>query len=245
MPKLEAVIFDADGTLFDTFELIVSAYQHVAETYGLRIPTSSEVRAQMGKSIPDILRHFYPGVDINMLLETSNEYFATNIMKSEAFKGAENLLAHLQAQGLRLAILTNGNTKVHNTLRHHKLDRYFSSVVHLERIQKPKPDPEGFLLACSECGVKPHEAIMVGDVVTDIETGKNASALATIAVTHGFGSSEELKRSQANYVVDGIAGIKTVLSQLMVPGSAHAAPEAAVAVAETMPEPQSMLTAPA
>jgi HAD superfamily hydrolase (TIGR01549 family) len=173
------------------------------------------ITPQMGKALPDIFKSLYPGFDVDTLLHTNNQYVAANAMKSEAFDGVEELLIYIQTEGAKLAILTSGSSKVLDILNHHNLEMYFTSIVHHERVQNPKPDPEGFLLACVECGVKPQEAIMVGDTSVDIETGRNASALATIAVTHGYGLLKDLENSKANYVVDDIAGIKDIIAKLI------------------------------
>ncbi len=214
MQKCEAVVFDADGTLFDTFELIVSAYKHVAETQDLWVPTASEVRAQLGKALPDIFKHFYPDQDIQTLLETNNTFVAANTMNSEAFAGVEELLQDLKSQGVKLAILTGGGSKVHDVLRQHGLAEYFTSVVHHERITKPKPDPEGFLLACRECNTAPEETVMIGDTAFDIGAGRNAHALATIAITHGFGTIESLKKARPDFMAKDIFEVGKILSHL-------------------------------
>jgi pyrophosphatase PpaX len=215
MQKCKAVVFDADGTLLDSFELIVSAYRHVAETHNLRIPSAGEVRAQLGKTLPDIFRHFYPDEDIEKLLNTNSAFVAANAMNSAAFEGVEELLLELTADGVKLAILTGGGAKIHDVLKQHHLDGYFTSVIHHERIKNPKPDPEGFMLACHECGTTPQDTVMVGDTTFDIETGKNAHALATIAVTHGFGELADLKRVQPDYIAKDVFEVGTVLSRLV------------------------------
>jgi pyrophosphatase PpaX len=214
MQTCKAVVFDADGTLFDTFELIVSAYKHVAETHGLRVPTAGEVRVQLGKALPDIFRHFYPDQNIQTLLDTNNTFVAANTMNSEAFAGVEELLQDLKAKDVKLAILTGGGSKVHDVLEQHGLAKYFTSVVHHERITKPKPDPEGFLLACRECSTIPEETIMVGDTSFDIETGRNAHALATIAVRHGFGTTESLEKAKPDFMTKDVFEVNAILSRL-------------------------------
>jgi HAD superfamily hydrolase (TIGR01509 family) len=211
MNTLRAVIFDSDGTLLNSFELIYSAYVHVAETHGLRVPTPEEVQAQLGNSLPDMFRSLFPGEDTNSLLETNNAYIAANVMKSEAFEGVDELLTELKAMGLKLAILTSGSAKIHSVLKHHKLSEHFTSVVHHERITKPKPSAEGFILAAKECGAKPEESIMVGDMAVDIDTGKNAGALSTIALTHGFGTKESLEEAEPGYIVDSLSAIKPII----------------------------------
>ena len=215
MQNCKAIVFDADGTLFDSFELIVSAYRHVAETHKLRVPTSSEVRAQLGKALPDIFKHFYPNQDIQTLLDTNSAFVAANAMNSEAFAGVHELLQQLVDAGIKLAILTGGGPKIQDVLNHHGLGTYFTSVVHHERIKNPKPDPEGFLLACTECNVAPQEAVMVGDTVYDIETGQNAHALATIALTHGFGEIEDLEKVHPDYTAKDIFEVSAILSELV------------------------------
>jgi pyrophosphatase PpaX len=214
MQYCKAVVFDADGTLFDTFDLIVSAYRHVAETHQLRVPTADEIHAQLGKALPDIFQHFYPDQDVQALLATNDKFVAANTMSSEAFAGVEELLQNLTKKGIKLAILTGGGSKIHNVLKQHGLDGFFTSVVHHERITRPKPDPEGFLLACLECGIKPEEAVMVGDTSYDIGAGKNAHALASIAVTHGFGTIEDLKQAKPDYTARDIFEVGDILSRL-------------------------------
>jgi len=215
MAELKAVVFDSDGTLLNSFELIAAAYRHVAESHKLRIPSPEEVRFQLGKSLPDIFKAFYPNYDVKRLLDTNSQFIAANAMSSEAFAGLHEMLEALHARGLKLAILTSGNHKVVDLLKHHRIEKYFSSVVHHERIKAPKPDPEGFLLAVHECGVKPGEAIMVGDTTVDIHTGKNAGAFATIAVTHGYSSVDKLRSVNPDYLLEDLYAVKSTICKLL------------------------------
>ena len=215
MRKPNAIIFDADGTLLDSFELIVAAYRHVAEVHSLRIPTAEEIQAQLGKSVSDIYKSLYPSCSVNDLLQTNGEFIAANVMNTQAFEGVYEVLFALHARNLKLAILTSGTHKVINILQHHGLEKYFSSIVYQERIQRPKPDPEGFYLAAQECGVSPGEAVMVGDMVVDILAGKNAGALATIGVTHGCGYFNDLKRAGADFVASDLIEVQQIVEELV------------------------------
>lgn len=214
MRKPKAIIFDADGTLLNSFELIVAAYRHVAETHNLRVPTVEEIQAQLGKSVPDIYRSLYPSCSVDDLLQTNGEFIAANVMNTQAFEGVYEVLFALHARNLKLAILTSGSHKVINILQHHGIDKYFSSIVHHERTQNPKPNPEGFYLAAQECGVEPEEAVMVGDMVVDILAGKNAGALAAIGVTHGCGYFNDLKRVGADFVASDLIEVQQIVEEL-------------------------------
>jgi len=216
MPQVKAIIFDSDGTLFNTFELIVSAYRYVAKTHSIKPPTIPEIQAQLGRSLPDIMRTFWPDRDVDELLRTNNDFFALNIVRAAGFDGLEELLKTLYIHNLKLAILTSGDGK--NTtklLQYHGFKHYFSSVVSHDRITCPKPDPEGLLLAAKECGASPSETIMVGDSVQDVLAGKNSVVRATIAVTHGYGLASDLQAVKADYIVDSLPAVERTILKLI------------------------------
>ncbi len=216
-----AVIFDADGTLYDSFEMIMSAYGHVAMSHNLRTPSAEEIRSQLGNSLPNIFKSLYPGHDIETLLHTNNEFVAANVMKSEVFEGLHDMLRQLQASGYKIAILTSGSQKIHDILMHHEITDFFDSVVTHERVENPKPDPEGFILAAAECVVDPHTAIMVGDMPNDILAGKNAGAFKTIAVSHGYGARNDLINVKADYIFDNLHDVTSQLIKLRSSESAN------------------------
>lgn len=211
---IKCVVFDSDGTLVNSFELIVSAYAHVAREHGLKPPTAEEVKQQLGKSLPDIFGTFYPDSDVDTLVKTNSEFIKEHASESAAFEGLHELLQALRDQGLKLAILTGGNHRIEDVLQHHGIRDFFDSVVHCERVTKPKPDPEGLLLALQECGAKPEEAAMVGDSVQDIGAGKNAHVAKTIAITHGTGKRQDLVRAGADHFVDSLPELLVYLQSL-------------------------------
>jgi HAD superfamily hydrolase (TIGR01549 family) len=216
MASIRAVVFDSDGTLFNTFELINEAYNHVARTHGLQPPTAEQVLEKLRLSVPlpEILATFFPGYEVTTLLETNNAFFAENALKISGFEGLHSLLDELVDQGLKLAILTAGDHKIHDILASYGLEHHFSSVVHCNRIQNHKPHPEGFLLAMQECGVAATEAVMVGDSLVDIAAGQAAGALATIGITHGNGTYDDLQRAGADYIVGSLPEIAPIIERM-------------------------------
>jgi phosphoglycolate phosphatase-like HAD superfamily hydrolase len=69
---------------------------------------------------------------------------------------------------------------------------------------KPKPDPEGLLLALHRLGSSPDEALVIGDHTIDIESAKNASVVVSIGVTHGFDDRERLLSSNPTKIIDSL-----------------------------------------
>jgi phosphoglycolate phosphatase-like HAD superfamily hydrolase len=120
-PGLKAVIFDSDGTLLDSFELIYAAQIAAAKAHGQRPPTREAYRAQLGKSLLQIFEALYPGADHQGMMATNGDYFAAHATEAIMFEGLHALLQDLQARGLKLALLTGGNHKIYDALRHHGL----------------------------------------------------------------------------------------------------------------------------
>jgi len=211
---IKAVVFDSDGTLINSFRLIVSAYAYVAQNFGYEPPSEEAILEQLGKALPDIYKALFPNGDIEAMVALNSKFFTENVAKSESFEGLRDMLDELKKAGLKLAIVTGGNHRIHDALGHHGINDYFESVVHCERVSAPKPDPEGFLMAVRELDVAPGEALMVGDSVQDIFAGKNGKAYATIGISHGYGKREDLHAADADYIVDSLAELAKLIQEL-------------------------------
>lgn len=211
---LKAVIFDSDGTLLDSFELIYAAHVHAAQAHGHTPPTRGVFRSHLGKSLLQIYKDSYPDGNHAGMIETNGSYLVEHLTEVTPFAGLHSLLQQLQDMGLKLALLTGGNHRIHDLLAQQQIAHHFSSIVHFERTQRPKPDAEGFLLAAKECGVAPAEAVMVGDTIIDMQTGHNAGALATIGVTHGIASRKQLRAAGADYLADSLPELLPLLLRL-------------------------------
>ncbi len=214
MNRVRAIIFDVDGTLFDTASLIYDAYDNSADIYGYERPTRAQVAAMMGRPIPEIMDALFPGVDIPAMMATNTEFVTKNASTVLAYQGLAELLEELKARGIKLGVLTSGGKKIHNLLDHHNVADYFSSVVYADRVVKHKPDPEGFNLALLEMNAEAEHTVMVGDLPPDIQVGKAVSALATVGITHGFGTREMLEAEKADYVIDTLTDLIEVIEDL-------------------------------
>jgi len=214
---LKAVIFDSDGTLLNSVQLFYDAHVYAAKRHGGTPPSPSIFNAvvKQGRSLPQMFEDMQPGKDHAAMLVANGEYLLAHMTDASAFAHLDDMLKQLCDKGLKLALLTGGDHRVYDLLRHHGVIDYFSSIVHAGRTHNPKPDPEGFLLATSECGVRPEEAVMVGDTIADIGVGRNSGALATIGVTHGVSTRGQLQEAGASYIVDDLMELSSVVTSLM------------------------------
>ena len=173
--KINTLLFDLDGTLIDTNELIISSFLHTFETYYPGQYKREDVLKYMGPTLTET----FESVDKTRSQEMIDTYRAYNIGNHDVlvteFEGVYEAIKVLHKKGYKLGIVT---TKVRNVvdmgLKLTNLDQFFEVVVTLDDVKHAKPDPEPVNLALSKLNAKPDEAIMVGDNYHDILSGKNA-----------------------------------------------------------------------
>src|SRR5262245_26050189 len=136
---IKAVLFDSDGTLLNTPEVILAAYGHVAEKHGLKPPTKQEIMRHMGKALHEIDLGLFPDHDPAPLVASNGEYVLAHGAEIEGYAGLHEMLDELQDLGLGLGLVTGGNHKVLDLLERHHIEQYFGSVVHSERVTRQKP----------------------------------------------------------------------------------------------------------
>lgn len=200
----DVMLYDLDGTLVDSNELIVSSF---AKTYRDFFPARSfskqELIDMMGPPLLETFERFETDpVRLEAMIQRYLAHYREDEPKMIAiYPGILDALAHFHANGVKQYVVT---TKFHRSadpsLRHFGLLRYFDGVIALEDVKKPKPDPEGILLALSKQPWK--RAFMVGDNVSDIEAGKNAG-IETIGVAYSYKLALLQAASPDHWIEDG------------------------------------------
>lgn len=213
MTKIEAVIFDADGTLLDTREFIFQALERTLGEHGHEVPSRDEFKKYMGAHLTDMYAALAPDGDVAHLVEHHRELHSGELLYLvAAYEGLHELLAHIRANGTKLGICTNRGAGARDLLQQIGVLNDFDVVVTADDVKSFKPDPEGLLQALANIGVAAEHAVMVGDTSADIGAGKNAGTCFTIGVTHGFTSAETLREAGADYVVDHLSEIPNILA---------------------------------
>ncbi|MEH7383026.1 pyrophosphatase PpaX [Bacillus sp. JJ1533] len=184
---INTLLFDLDGTLIDTNELILQSFLHTFETY---FPERRYTREEILPFNGPTLHESFSSVDPERAEEMIAEYRRFNHEKHDElvteFPDVFDTIKTLKEKGYKIGVVT---TKVRNTvnmgLKLTKLDQFFDVVVTLDDVKNPKPDPEPVLLALKLLGSTPDEAIMVGDNYQDIVAGQNAGTkTAGVAWSH-------------------------------------------------------------
>lgn len=213
MPKVEAVVFDVDGTILDSREYITRAFLHSLAHHGIIDTDPSSIAAVCGLPLDECYERLAPGVDKKSLRAIHREFHQANLELLSAYTGALETLQALGQKGLKLAVFTSHGPAAVDNIKRFELD-YFDTYVHAETVTNYKPHPEGFLLACEHLAVRPERSLMVGDAVADIEAGKRGGALAAVGITHGFGQRADLEAAGADFIVDDLNSVLGVVERL-------------------------------
>ncbi|MHA2185533.1 MAG: HAD family hydrolase, partial [Promethearchaeota archaeon] len=118
------------------------------------------------------------------------------------YKGIDDLISNLSKNKLKLAILTNNKRQyAEEVLDKFNLTKFFNPIIGFNEVSETKPNPEGLNIILSEWGIKPSEAIFVGDMTSDIDAGK-AAKVKVICVASGLAQKSALLEHKPDILVD-------------------------------------------
>lgn len=190
-PALEAVLFDVDGTLLDTHEFIMAAFEHTCVVHGITFPGRETMAVHVGPPLEQVYAALTGGAsstsfEAAALIATHRGFQKENLHLASAYPGAVETLQWLRDAGLRLGAVTNRSriTSV-LTLEQAALAHFFDVVISAEDTPALKPDPAPLRLALAAVGAAPVAAAMVGDTEADVGAAR-ALGLFMVGVSYGF-----------------------------------------------------------
>jgi pyrophosphatase PpaX len=202
---LPAVLFDMDGTILDSIELIVESAVHAFAGRPGPAPTRAEWQALIGTPLDRMLRPWaIDDADLEFLRARYRRFQVENHDRLvRLYPGVEAVLRELHARGHPLGLVSSKlDAGIRRSMDHFGLTPLFDVIVGIEHTANHKPHPEPVEFALRALGVAPHEAVFVGDSPHDVEAG-NAAGVPVIACTWGAYSREEIARARPARWIDG------------------------------------------
>ena len=200
---IRTILFDNDGTLVDTYDMILASFRHATQKVLGRQFSEAEYMAKVGQPLATQMWDFTndPKVHQDLLASYRAHNESTHDQLVKAFPGIVDQLSALKAAGFSMGVVTS---KMH-ALAWHGLQvvcaaPYMDCLVGADDCEKHKPDPAPILLGCQRMGAAPAECIYVGDSPFDIAAG-NAAGCKTLAVTWGMFDEAELLAENPSAVV--------------------------------------------
>jgi len=182
MAKINTVLFDFDGTIMDTCEVIISSWQHTFMTIEGKERPVSEILKTLGEPLDFTMRNLYPDFDTEEAVSIYRSYHVENFgERINLFPGMKELLATLKEKGYKIGLVTSRMTgTTMEGLEKYHIKEYFDVVITADDTKKHKPDPEPVYKALEKLGASPEESIMVGDTDYDILCAKNAGVKSVL-----------------------------------------------------------------
>lgn len=220
-----AILFDLDGTLADSVELILGAFRHTFNTHLGSVPADLAWIAGMGTPLSSQIRALV--ADEALIEPMTATYRDWQNQHHDAllreFEGVRETLSLLHDRGHEMALVTSKATEAaKRALRLIGIDALLSQVVGLDSTTSHKPNPEPVLHALAQLRRDPRDAIFVGDSPHDIAAG-NAAGVFTVAALWGPFSRQTLEEAHPGRLIADIRDLPPLIEDLTaaIPAPSH------------------------
>lgn len=211
--SITTLLFDFDGTLLNTNELIIHTFstvldKHFPDSYG-----REDILEFIGPSLNQTFELIAPA----QAEELVKEYRQLNRLLHDEmvteYEGVGETLQLLKKMGMKMAIVsTKRKETILHGLRLMGVSELFDAVISLDDVEHPKPNPEPILKALNELAASPSKSLMIGDNSHDIEGGKNAG-VRTAGVAWSVKGEEYLASLNPDYMLKHITDLLEIVKE--------------------------------
>ncbi|MBU1090033.1 HAD family hydrolase [Patescibacteria group bacterium] len=215
--KLKAILFDFDGTLVHSIDLLVRIFEEILAEREFPPVATEKIRTLIGEPFEKIFREITPLEDVAELVKDFRKKEDARNNPAEIAIVAETIptLEFLRRQNLKLGVVsTKKRAVVLQLARDYHLEKFFNLVVGGEEIENPKPHPEPILHACELLGISPREILFVGDSLLDLQSAKAAGAIF-VGVLTGVCAREEFEKARADYIFSHVGEVVNLVRRVL------------------------------
>jgi len=219
---LKGVLFDLDGTLFDTLADIASALNAAIGSLGWQPFAAEEVRRMIGRGSPILIQRAaaargqsLDAVADDRLLQLFFRFYEeleqSGRSSAVPYAGAAEILSRLHRDGVGTAVVTNKQRRFAVALIESRgFSDWIDVIVGGDSCERRKPDPQPLLFACSEIKVSPTECLMVGDSSNDVEAARGAG-IPVICVSYGYNEGRDPSTLGSDALIDSLADLPALI----------------------------------
>ena len=220
LKKPEMVLIDVDGTLVDSVPDLAWCVDELMKRLGREPHGEAKVRNWVGNGVERLTRRALIGQldgepsdeDFDKAYPIFLELYAENTSKrSVLYPGVKEGVEYLKASGYRLGCVTNKAAQFTIPLLK-DLGVYdeFEIVVSGDDLPKKKPDPLPLLHAAEQLGVKPENAMMLGDSKSDVKAAR-AAGFQIVCMSYGYNHGEDIRNYDPDAVIDSMVELQGLL----------------------------------
>lgn len=211
--KQKHILFDLDGTLTDPMMGITKSVRYALNYYGIEVNDLNDLLPFIGPPLRDSFKEYY-GFDeakANEAVEKYREYYKTDgIFDNKVYQGMVECLQTLKDNGKKLYVATSKpEFFAKQIIEYFSLSKYFEYVVGSEfNSREKKAEVIEYVLKTNQ--IDNDDVIMVGDRKHDI-IGAHENKIPCVGVLYGYGTEDELKQYQADYLVSTVEELTELL----------------------------------
>jgi HAD superfamily hydrolase (TIGR01549 family) len=210
MDKFTGIIFDIDGTLTSTNELIFATFNHIAEKYLGKHFSDNEITVFFGPTEDVILKQWCP----NNYEEARKDYYdfyEKNHKMADLYPGIIEVLDLLKEKNILLSIYTGkGREASVITLQKLKIYDYFDLIITGDEVKEHKPSPEGITLFLERFNLPKEQVLMVGDSPVDIKAARSAGVRVASVIWDSYAEDAVIKLNP-DYLFHSVKELKEFL----------------------------------
>ena len=208
----KGIIFDIDGTLTSTNELIFKSFNHIAKKYLNRTFTDKEIIALFGPTEDVILKELC-GENFDAAKKDYYEFYKSHHHSANLYPGIKELLDYLKTKGVLLAVFT-GKVRQASliTLEELSIINYFDLIVTGDDVVNHKPASDGIMKFVNGYNLKKDEVLMIGDSVADVRASKEAGIRIASALWDSY-AAEKVKNLGSDYYFNTVDELREFLIQ--------------------------------
>ena len=208
--NIKTVLFDLDGTLIDTNELINESFRHTFNKYKFEF-TDSEIRNFNGPPLRDTFNQLNQDLAEEMIQTYRKHNLANHEAYVKVFPNVEKTIQSLLKKDIEIGIVSAKMRQgVELGLEVTGLAKYFETIITIDDVNNPKPHPEPVRLAMNELKAKPASTIMIGDNFHDIQSGRDAGA-QTAGVAWSTKGKVYLQRYNPTYMLEDMSDLIKII----------------------------------
>ncbi len=220
--KPEMILIDVDGTLVDSVPDLAYCVDEMMKQFDMPVHGEAKVREWVGNGVERLTRRALigqlDGEPDNALFEKAYPIFmalyAENTSKrSSLYPGVAEGLAYLDSSGIKLGCVTNKAAEfTEPLLKDLGIFDKFEIVISGDTLAKKKPDPMPLLHGAEFFKVKPENAMMLGDSVSDVKASR-AAGFQIVCMSYGYNHGVDIRDSNPDAVIDSMTELQAVLEQ--------------------------------
>jgi len=211
--RFKGIIFDVDGTLTFTNQLIFDSFNHITKKYLGRSYSDDEIIALFGPTEDVILKEMCKE-EYESARSDYYAYYKNNHDIACLYDGIKELIIDIDKTEILLSIFTGkGRTSALITLDEFGLTNYFDMIVSGDDVENHKPSPEGIIMFLDKHNLNPQEVLMIGDAPSDI-IAANECGVEIASVVWDSYAEDEVRKLNSNNILHSVDELRNYIFKI-------------------------------